>query len=238
LLATQSIVNQILSGSIDVGIALGAESMSSHPDKGAPPFGPELSSHPVANDVTMPMGWTSENLAAQYSISREVQDEYAAQSFQKAERSQNAGWPNDEIHQITTQWVDPKNGDRKLIVVDRDDGVRFGTTKEALAKIRAAFPQWPPSTTTGGNASQISDGVAALLLMRRSKALALGQPIIAKFAASVSSGVEPRIMGAGPTVAIPKLLQKTGLTKQEIDVWEINEAFASVVSALKLGFLI
>jgi len=123
---------------------------------------------------------------------------------------------------------DPKTGESKEQVVDRDDGVRYGTTAESLSKIRAAFPQWPPSQTTGGNASQVTDGAAAVLLMKRSTAEKLGQPIVGKFCGATVVGLEPRIMGIGPTLAIPKILAKTGLTKDDVDVIEINEAFASM----------
>lgn len=229
LLAVQSVANQISSGVIDIGIALGAESMSTNPDNGAPPFGKQIMCHPKAVETTKLMGWTSENVAGDFNISREAQDEFAARSFQKAEKSQKAGWPADEIIPITTTWIDPKTGKEETVVADRDDGVRYGTTKESLGKIRAAFPQWKPSTTTGGNASQLTDGAAALLLMRRSTAEKLGQPILGKYVASTVVGVEPRIMGIGPTVAIPKLLAKQGLLISDVDIIEINEAFASMV---------
>jgi acetyl-CoA acetyltransferase family protein len=112
--------------------------------------------------------------------------------------------------------------------VSQDDGIRQGTTKEGLGKIRAAFPQWKPATTTGGNASQITDGAAAVLLMKRSRAEELGQPIIAKFVKSTTVGLEPRIMGIGPSYAIPKVLKLAGLNKEDVDLFEINEAFASM----------
>jgi acetyl-CoA acyltransferase 1 len=228
LLAVQSVANQIISGGIDVGLAVGAESMSSSPDKGAPDMG-KIMEHPVAKDIAMPMGWTSENLASDYGISREEQDDWAAESSQKAERAQKAGWVEEEILPIEVEWVDPKTKQKVKKVADRDDGVRYGTTKEGLAKIRKAFPQWPPSTTTGGNASQITDGVAAVLMMRRKTAEKLGQPILAKYVGSTVAGLEPRIMGAGPTIAVPKLLGKLGLRIEDIDLFEINEAFGSVV---------
>jgi acetyl-CoA acyltransferase 1 len=130
---------------------------------------------------------------------------------------------------------DPKTGEVKEVLADRDDGVRYGTTAESLGKIRAAFPQWKPSATTGGNASQITDGAAAVLLMKRSKAEALGQKILGKFCAATVVGLEPRIMGIGPSYAIPKILGKTGLSLEDVDVFEINEAFASMVSFLVIG---
>jgi len=134
----------------------------------------------------------------------------------------------DEIVPISVQVKDPKTGEVKDVIVDRDDGVRYGTTAEGLGKIRAAFPQWSPSQTTGGNASQITDGAAAVLLMKRSTAERLGQPIVGKFCGATVVGLEPRIMGIGPSLAIPKILAKTGLTKEDVDVFEINEAFASM----------
>ena len=126
-------------------------------------------------------------------------------------------------------WKNPRTNELQTVVADKDDGVRYGTTVDALSKIRAAFPQWPPATTTGGNASQVTDGAAALLLMRRHTAERLGQPILGKFVASTVVGLEPRIMGIGPALAIPKLLRKVGIDQTEVDIFEINEAFASMV---------
>lgn len=229
LLAVQNIANQIISGSIDVGLAVGAESMSGTPDDGAPNMSAKIINHPVASQNTQPMGQTSENVAAQFNISRHAMDAFAASSFQKAEKAQKAGWMADEIVPLNVQWKDPKTGEVSTKIVDRDDGIRYGTTAESLGKIRAAFPQWSPSATTGGNASQITDGAAGLLLMKRSRAEALGQPILGKFCGATVSGLEPRIMGIGPTLAIPKILEKTGLSSSDVDVFEINEAFASMV---------
>jgi acetyl-CoA acetyltransferase family protein len=232
LLAIQQIANQIIAGSIDVGIAVGAESMSTNDDTGVPNFSEKILNHPLASQNQQPMGQTSENVAGQFSISRIAHDEFAAGSFQKAERAQKAGWFDDEIVPVKTTIKDPKTGETKEVIVDRDDGIRYGTTPESLGKIRSAFPQWTPSCTTGGNASQITDGAAALVLMKRSKAQELGQPIVGKFGGATVIGLEPRIMGIGPSIAIPKILAKTGLTKDEVDVFEINEAFASMVRVL------
>ncbi|CAL5869712.1 uncharacterized protein PFLUO_LOCUS3942 [Penicillium psychrofluorescens] len=237
LLAVQNIANQIIAGSIDVGVAVGAESMSTNADGGAPEMSEKVTSHPIASQNEQPMGQTSENVAAQFNISREQHDRFAANSYQKAERAQKAGWLNDEIVPVKTQIKDPKTGEVKEVVVDRDDGIRYGTTAEGLGKIRAAFPQWKPSATTGGNASQITDGAAALVLMKRSRAQELGQPIVGKFCGATVTALEPRIMGIGPSIAIPKILNKFGLSKDEIDLFEINEAFASmgVYCVSKLG---
>ncbi|RDW90819.1 putative peroxisomal 3-ketoacyl-coA thiolase (Kat1) [Aspergillus mulundensis] len=237
LLAIQNIANQIIAGSIDVGIAVGAESMSTNADGGAPDLSESILSHPIASQNTQPMGQTSENVAGQFDISREQHDRFAAKSYQKAEAAQKAGWFEDEIVPVKTQIKDPKTGEIKSIVVDKDDGIRYGTTAESLGKIRSAFPQWKPSSTTGGNASQITDGAAALVLMKRSRAQELGQPIFGKFAGATVVGLEPRIMGIGPSYAIPKILSKFGLTNNEVDIFEINEAFASmgVYCVQKLG---
>lgn len=208
---------------------MGAESMSTNPDGGAPPFSDKILKHPLASQNQQPMGQTSENVAKQFGITRVQMDEFAASSFQKAEKAQKAGWFKDEIVPVKTIIKDPKTGQVKEVVVDSDDGIRYGTTAESLSKIRAAFPQWEPSHTTGGNASQITDGAAALILMKRSRAQQLGQPILGKFVAATVSGLEPRIMGIGPSIAIPKILSHTGLTVDDVDVFEINEAFASMV---------
>jgi len=178
-------------------------------------------------DCMMPMGWTSENVSKDFGISREEMDKYAAESFQRAERAQKAGLFDDEIVPIKTRIKDA-NGEWKEVTLTKDEGIRPGTTPESLGKIRAAFPQWGNGATTGGNASQITDGAAAILLMKRSTAIKLGQPILAKYVASTVAGLAPRIMGIGPAVAIPKLLNQVGITLEDVDVVEINEAFASM----------
>jgi acetyl-CoA acyltransferase 1 len=229
LLAIQNIAGSLAINAIEVGIAVGCESMSSNPDDGAPEMSSQLTTHPIAKDNVMPMGWTSENVAAQFDVSRAAQDRFAALSHQKAEAAQKAGWFESEIVPVKTQWINPETKKMEDITVDRDDGPRYGTTIEGLGKIRAAFPQWDPSTTTGGNASQLTDGAAAVLLMKRSTAERLGQTILGKFVQSTVVGLEPRIMGIGPVFAIPKLLEKTRLRQEDVDVFEINEAFGSMV---------
>lgn len=202
--------------------------MSTTPDNGAPQMSEKITNHPIAAQNQMPMGYTAEEVAGQFSVSRHAMDHFAAESYQKAERAQKGGWFDDEIVPITVIVKDPKTGEVKQVTADKDDGIRYGTTAESLGKIRAAFPQWKPSQTTGGNASQITDGAAAVLLMKRSRAQELGQPIVAKFGGAAIVGLEPRFMGIGPSLAIPKLLGKVGLTKEDVDVFEINEAFASM----------
>jgi len=238
LLAVSHIAHAILAGSIDIGLAVGAESMSTCPDAGAPPnVSSKITSHALASQNEQPMGQTSENVAGDFGISREAMDAFAAKSFQRAERAKREGWTKDEIVPITVSFTDPQTGVTSQRIVDADDGVRPGTTAASLGKIRAAFPQWPPSQTTGGNASQITDGAAAVLLMKRSKATELGLEVLGKFVKATVVGLEPRIMGIGPSLAIPKVLGKVGLSVEDVDVFEINEAFASmgVYCVEKLG---
>ncbi|EEH07416.1 3-ketoacyl-CoA thiolase [Histoplasma capsulatum G186AR] len=228
LLAIQQIANQIQAGAIDIGIGVGAESMSTTPSNGAAAVSEAVLNHPIASQNQMPMGHTSENVAGQFNISREKMDDFAARSHQRAELAQKSGWVVDEIAPIRVKVKDPKTGQVREVVADRDDGIRYGTTAESLAKVRPAFPQWKPGRTTGGNASQITDGAAAVLMMKRSRALELEQPIIGKFCGATVAGLEPRIMGIGPTLAIPKMMKKLNLQKEDVDVFEINEAFASM----------
>jgi len=226
LKATQDIANQIAEGSIEIGIALGAESMSEGGDS-LQAFHPELLKTQEAADCLQPMGQTSENVGKDFNITREAQDRFAAESYQRAERAQKAGWFDDEIIPITTEVKDPKTGEVKRVTLTKDEGPRWGTTFESLSKIRPAFPAYGDKST-GGNSSQVTDGAAAVLLMKRSRAIELGQPILAKFVGATVAGVAPRIMGIGPSIAIPKILSKYNITIDDCDVIEINEAFASM----------
>lgn len=178
-----------------------------------------------AADCLIPMGITSENVAADNSISRDAQDKFAAHSFQKAASAQKAGKFKDEIVPVKVKWTDPKTEEEKVLVVDADDGIRAGVTAESLGKLKPAFSK--TGSTHAGNASQVSDGAAAVLLARRSVAKRLGLPILGKFVTAAVVGVPPRIMGVGPAFAIPKVLEKAGITKDDVDFYEINEAFAS-----------
>ncbi|KAL1707365.1 Thiolase, N-terminal domain-containing protein [Schizophyllum commune] len=237
LMSVTAIANQIRAGQIDIGLAVGVESMTDNPDKGGPPQSELISQNTEAADCPKPMGWTSENVAAEFNISRDEQDEFAALSFQRAEHAQKAGYFAKEIVPFTVFSKDSATGARVQKVVSQDDGIRYGTTKENLAKIRSAFPQWGNGATTGGNASQITDGAAAVLLMTRRKAEELGLKIIAKHISTSVAGVPPRIMGIGPVFAIPMVLEKAGITLNDVDLFEVNEAFASqcVYVQKKLG---
>jgi len=237
LMAVTDIGNKIRCGQIEVGLAVGVESMSYNPDKGGAQPSEEIKAHPAANDCTMPMGWTSENVAADFDISRDEMDEFAARSFQRAEAADKTGKFAYEIVPFTAFVKDPTTGERTRKIITRDDGIRYGTTKDALLKVRPAFPQWGRGQTTGGNASQVTDGAAAVLLMTRRKAEELGLKILAKYVSTAVTGLAPRIMGIGPSIAIPMVLEQVGITKDDVDLFEINEAFASmyVYCVKKLG---
>ena len=175
LMAVSVISNQIRNGEIEVGLAMGYENMSANPDRGAESFADEMLAHPVARDCQHPMGWTSENVAADFNISRARMDEVAAASHQRAEAAARNGLFANEIVPVEAYSRGPDGkGEKTKITVSQDDGIRAGTTKEALGRIRSAFPQWAPGNTTGGNASQITDGGAFVLLMTRRKAEELG----------------------------------------------------------------
>ncbi|KAA1475575.1 acetyl-CoA acetyl transferase [Dentipellis sp. KUC8613] len=237
LTAVNQIAAQINLGQIDIGIGAGVESMTFGYGAGSLPDGwsEKVLETKEAEDCLIPMGITSENVAADYGISRARQDAFAAKSFQKAAAAQKAGKFKDEIVPLTVNWTDPKTEQTKEIVVAADDGVRDGVTAESLAKLKPAFTK--DGTTHAGNASQVSDGAAAVVLARRSVAKRLGLPIVGKFVAAQVAGVPPRVMGIGPAVAIPKVLEKTGLSVADVDFFEINEAFASqaVYSIEKVG---
>ncbi|KAF1830694.1 3-ketoacyl-CoA thiolase B [Decorospora gaudefroyi] len=232
LSAITSIANSIVVGQIDVGIAGGMESMTRNYGSKAIPteLWPELKHSPVkeARDCIMSMGITSENVAERYGVSRADQDAFAAQSQQRAAKAQANGLFDDEIVPVTTRWIEPEVPEtQKEVTVMKDDGIRPNTTVEKLAAMKPAFKQ--DGTSTAGNSSQVSDGASAALMMRRSTATALGleRHIMGKWAGTQVVGCSPDEMGVGPALAIPKLLEYTGLETKEINIWEINEAFAS-----------
>ncbi|KAM4857827.1 3-ketoacyl-CoA thiolase A, peroxisomal isoform X2 [Urocitellus parryii] len=187
-----------------------------------------------ARDCLIPMGITSENVAEKFGISREKQDTFALASQQKAARAQSRGCFRAEIVPVTTTIHDDK-GIKKSITVSQDEGIRPNTTMEGLAKLKPAFKDG--GSTMAGNSSQVSDGAAAVLLARRSKAEELGLPILGVLRSYAVVGVPPDVMGIGPAYAIPAALEKAGLTVNDVDIFEINEAFASqaVYCVEKLG---
>lgn len=220
------IANAINAGMIDIGIGAGVESMSLQYGPGAvTEFSELLDSHPEAKNCKVPMGVLSEKMAKDRNIPRDVQDAFAARSYQRALKAQQEGKFDEEIAPLTVKYVDPKTDEEKTVTVSKDDGIRPGITAEGLGKIKPAFAK--DGSIHAGNASQISDGAAAVLLMKRKTAEQLGQKIIGKFVGSAVVGVKPLLMGIGPWKAIPVVLSKVGISKDEVDVWEINEAFAS-----------
>ncbi len=171
------------------------------------------------------MGQLSEKMAKDRNITRLAQDSFAASSFQKAVVAQQEGLFDEEIAPQTVYWENPKTGEKEQITVTKDDGVRTGITPESLSKIRAAFAK--DGSIHAGNASQVSDGAAAVLLMKRSTAERLNQKIVGKYVAASVVGVPPLLMGIGPWKAIPKVYELAGINQADVDIFEINEAFAS-----------
>lgn len=157
LKAVQDIANQISNGSIECGVAIGAESMSEGGDRLEKPFHDAILENPDAKDCMQPMGQTSENVAKDFEISREAQDRFATESYQRAERAQKAGWFDDEIVPFPVTVKDPKTGEEKKVTLTKDEGPRYGTTFESLSKVRPAFPAYG-DRSTGGNSSQVTDG--------------------------------------------------------------------------------
>ncbi|XP_050996425.1 3-ketoacyl-CoA thiolase B, peroxisomal-like [Acomys russatus] len=224
LQAVANIAGGIRNGSYDIGMACGVESMTLSQRGNSGNISLRLLENEKARDCLIPMGITSENVAERFGISRQKQDAFALASQQKAARAQSRGSFRAEIVPVTTTVLDDQ-GNKKTITVTQDEGVRPSTSMEGLAKLKPAFKDG--GSTTAGNSSQVSDGAAAVLLARRSKAEELGLPILGILRSYAVVGVPPDIMGIGPAYAIPAALQKAGLTVNDIDVFEINEAFAS-----------
>ena len=180
---------------------------------------------PKAQECLLPMGITSENVSKDFGITRQVQDEFAAKSFVKAAAAQKQGKFKNEIFPLTVKFVDPKTKNESEIVVDKDDGIRDGVTAQSLSKLKPSFAE--DGFSHAGNSSQVSDGAAAVLLARRSVAKKLGLPIVGKFVGASVVGVPPRIMGVGPAYAIPKLLEKHGITKDDVEFYEVRAVGAN-----------
>ncbi|KAJ3787960.1 Thiolase, N-terminal domain-containing protein [Lentinula aff. detonsa] len=216
LMSIRNIAQGIKSGEITLGIAAGTDSMSLNP-RPTPETSAIVDENAEAHDCVQPMGWTSEMVAEVYKVPREKQDYYALISHTRASEASAKGIFAEEIVPITVRGT----------TISVDDTIRPGVTAEGLAGLKSAFPQWSPGTTTAGNASGVGDGAAVCVLTSRANAEKEGMEIIGKYVASTVVSVEPKVMGISPVVAIPKVLEMTGLTKEDIDVYEINEAFAS-----------
>uniref|UniRef100_A0A0G4H6Y4 acetyl-CoA C-acyltransferase n=1 Tax=Chromera velia CCMP2878 TaxID=1169474 RepID=A0A0G4H6Y4_9ALVE len=231
LQACANIAAQIEAGYIDVGVGGGVESMTNNDMQAT--LNPEQISenvfeHEGARNCLLPMGITSENVAAKYGISRDAQDTMAVESHAKAAKAQQAGLFREEIVPVRAKIrTTAADGSEDVVekVVDADEGIRAATTMASLQKLKPAFQKG--GTTTAGNSSQVSDGAALVLMARRSAAERLRLPIIGRFVSFSAVGVPPEVMGIGPAVAIPAALRMAGLTIKDIDVFEVNEAFAS-----------
>ncbi|WP_066065795.1 acetyl-CoA C-acetyltransferase [Neobacillus soli] len=217
----------IMLGHTDTAIAGGAESMSLIPMMGHV-VRPNIKLAETAPQYYMGMGHTAEEVAKKYGISREDQDAFAVRSHQRAFKAIAEGKFVDEIVpvDVTIRTVGSDNKlIEKTIQFSQDEGVRPDTNLQTLGKLRPAFSV--TGSVTAGNASQTSDGAAALLVMDREKAEALGLKPLAKFRSFAVGGVPPEIMGVGPVVAIPKAVKLAGLELSDINLFELNEAFAS-----------
>ncbi|CAJ0845731.1 5809_t:CDS:2, partial [Entrophospora sp. SA101] len=194
LQAVVQIAHEIVLDQIEIGIAMATD------------VSEKVFSNPASQDCLLPMGATSENVAEEFGVTRAKQDQFAVLSHQKAAAAQKSGLFKEEIIPVRTKWIDPKTGDEKEIVVDKDDGI-------------------------------LSDGAAAVLLMKRKTAERLRLPIIGRFIRASVVGFPLRVMGIGPAYAIPTVLKLVGLSVNDIVIYEINEAFASqaIYSIEKLG---
>jgi acetyl-CoA acyltransferase len=219
--------DRIRTGAADVIVAGGLETMSLIPMGGhtiRP--NPYLVEH--YPDFYLNMGLATENVARKYEVSREEQDEFSYQSHRRAAEAQDAGKFADEIVPLTVAFEELDERGRKQrreVVFEKDEGVRRDTSSESLSKLRPAFHA--KGTITAGNASQMSDGAAAAVVMSGERARALGLRPMARFVAYATAGCPPEEMGIGPVYAIPKALRIAGLTQDQIDVIELNEAFAA-----------
>ena len=231
-LKSVAIASQMIrAGDVEVVVAGGMENMTRAPYLlPTARFGARMGAAEIVDSLVLDgltdafndihMGLTAENLAEQYGIGRDEQDEFAAASQRKAERAIEQGVFKDEIVAIE---VPDKRGTR---IVETDEHPRPGTTAEALAKLRPAFRK-DGGTVTAGNASGVNDGAAAIVLMSARRAAALGLQSFGALESHASVGVEPKIMGIGPVPAVRKALEQAGLQLADVDLFELNEAFAA-----------
>ncbi|MFL2721779.1 MAG: thiolase family protein [Gammaproteobacteria bacterium] len=221
--------SQVMAGCYDTVIAGGAETISMlHGKMNMDNFVNEklAQEHP---GIYYPMGQTAEVVSKRYGITREMQDEYAFESQMRTAQAQQAGLYDDEIVSMDTKMLlmNKETGDSKVIdaIVDRDDCNRPETTLEGLASLKPVFDP-ENGSVTAGNSSQLSDGASVTLVMAEEKALELGLKPLAYFRGFTTMGCEPDEMGIGPVFSVPKLLKSHNLSVDDIDIWELNEAFA------------
>ncbi|OMO88308.1 Thiolase [Corchorus olitorius] len=231
LQAVADVAAAIKAGFYDIGIGAGLESMTTNPMA----WEGSVKQMEQAQNCLLPMGITSENVAHRFSVTRQEQDQAAVESHKKAAAATASGRFKDEIIPVATKIVDPKTGDEKPVTISVDDGIRPNASLSDLGKLKPVFKK--DGSTTAGNSSQVSDGAGAVLLMKRSLAMAKGLPILGVFRTFAAVGVDPAIMGIGPAAAIPVAVKSAGLELDDIDLFEINEAFASqfVYCRKKLG---
>lgn len=218
--------NQIIAGQGDILVAGGVELMSAVPMGGNEPTNnPTLQYDDIG--ASYPMGLTAENVASQFDVSREDQDAYAVRSHQRAYDAQRDGRFKDEIIPIRVNSVEYTNAGPKVHtnIFDQDEFIRPDTTMEALAKLRTVFKA--DGTVTAGTSAPLSDGAGFVVLMSGDKVKELGVTPIARFVGYKAVGVDPKIMGIGPAYAIPEVLSLSNLSVEDIDLIELNEAFAS-----------
>ncbi|HDG7313786.1 TPA: thiolase family protein [Staphylococcus aureus] len=218
--------NQIMAGQGDILVAGGVELMSAVPMGGNEPTNnPTLQYDDIG--ASYPMGLTAENVASQFDVSREDQDAYAVRSHQRAYDAQRDGRFKDEIIPIQVNSVEYTNAGPKVHtnIFDQDEFIRPDTTMEALAKLRTVFKA--DGTVTAGTSAPLSDGAGFVVLMSGDKVKELGVTPIARFVGFKAVGVDPKIMGIGPAYAIPEVLSLSNLSVEDIDLIELNEAFAS-----------
>lgn len=218
--------NQIMAGQGDILVAGGVELMSAVPMGGNEPTNnPTLQYDDIG--ASYPMGLTAENVASQFDVSHEDQDAYAVRSHQRAYDAQRDGRFKDEIIPIQVNSVEYTNAGPKVHtnIFDQDEFIRPDTTMEALAKLRTVFKA--DGTVTAGTSAPLSDGAGFVVLMSGDKVKELGVTPIARFVGFKAVGVDPKIMGIGPAYAIPEVLSLSNLSVEDIDLIELNEAFAS-----------
>ncbi|KAF7119771.1 hypothetical protein RHSIM_Rhsim13G0043900 [Rhododendron simsii] len=225
LQAVADVAAYIKAGFYDIGIGAGVESMTVNQIRGVPKVNPRVDTFAQARDCLLPMGITSENVAQRYGVTRQEQDQAAVVSHKRAAAAAASGKFKDEIIPVSTKILDPRTQEEKHVVISMDDGIRPDTNLTDLAKLKPAFKK--DGSTTAGTSSQVSDGAGAVLLMKRSLAMQKGLPILGVVRSFAAVGVDPAVMGVGPAVAIPAAVKSAGLELDDIDLFEINEAFAS-----------
>lgn len=225
---------RIIANGADCIIAGGAETMSKVPMTGFR-INPNPTVVEKMPEVYMGMGLTAERVADEFEVSRQTQDEFALNSHRKAARAQAAGLFKHEIVPLTIEEVRVgENGvERETVIFDADEHLRPDTTLEGLAKLKPVFQM--KGTVTAGNSSPLSDGAAAVIIMERQLAESLGLQPLVRFVSFNVGGVRPEVMGVGPLAAVPRVLKRTGLSLNDMDIIELNEAFASQAVAVIRG---